>query len=57
MALSALERRLVEKIRSAKAVTICIDYGTREEMAVTVGGSCPHDIALAVQTLFNNKKK
>ena len=26
-------------------------------MALTVGGRCPHDIAIAVQTLFNEEKK
>lgn len=57
MALTALERRMVEMIRSAKKVTICLDYGTKEELALTVGGRCPHDIAIAVQTLFNEEKK
>ena len=57
MALTALERRIVEMIRSAKKVTVCLDYGTKEELALTVGGRCPHDIAIAVQTLFNEEKK
>lgn len=30
MALTALERRIVEMIRSAKKVTVCLDYGTKE---------------------------
>ena len=57
MALTALERRMVEMIRSAKKVTVCLDYGTKEELALTVGGRCPHDIAIAVQTLFNEESK
>ena len=57
MALTALERRIVEMIRSAKKVTVCLDYGTKEELALTFGGRCPHDITIAVQTLFNEEKK
>lgn len=57
MALTALERRLVAIIRSAKKVTVCLDYGPKEELALTVGGRYPHDIAIAVQTLFNEEKK
>lgn len=57
MALTAFERRLVEMIRNAKDVTIALNYGTKDEIALKVGGRCPHDIALAVQTLFAEEKK
>lgn len=57
MALSAVERRIVEMIRGAEKVTVALNYGTKDEITLTVGGRCPHDIALAVQALFNEEKK
>lgn len=57
MALTAFERRIVEMIRGANKVTVCLNYGTRDELALTVGGRCPHDIAIAVQTQFAADKK
>lgn len=57
MRLTAIERRIVEMIRGAKKVTVCLNYGTKDELAVKVGGRCPHDIALAIQSLFIDSKK
>lgn len=57
MALTVLERRLVEKIRSAESVVVTINFGTPDEINLKVSGRCPHDIALAVQTMFNEDNK
>lgn len=57
MALTAFERRIVEMIRGANKVTVCLNYGTRDELALTVGGRCPHDIAIAVQAQFTADKQ
>lgn len=57
MALNPMQRRLVEMIRGAKHVSIVLNDGTRDEISIKMAGRAPHDIALAVQTIFNEQNK
>lgn len=57
MALAPEERRIVELIRKAPRVTVILNTEGVEQLKLTVGGRAPHDIALAVQTHFNELNK
>lgn len=57
MALAPEERRIVELIRKAPRVTVILNTEGVERLKLTVGGRAPHDIALAVQTHFNELNK
>lgn len=51
--LNPLDRLIVEKIRNAKEVVISVNFDTRDEINLRLGGVAPHDIAIAVQNIFN----
>lgn len=55
--LTVLQRKIVEKIRESKSIVICLDYGTRDELAIRVEGKCPHDVALAVQDFLREDNR
>ena len=57
MALDMIQRNIVEKLRESQTLVVSINFGTPDEILVKVSGRCPHDIALAVQTMFNEDNK
>lgn len=53
MALNAYERRIIELIRKSKNVTITFGDGIGNEFSIKVGGRCPREIALSIQSMYN----
>ena len=56
MALNAYERRIIELIRKSKNVTITFGDGIGNEFSIKGGGRCPREIALSVQSMYNENQ-